>query len=211
MYLSKRAMCLICTVVAAAGCASRGPVKPSYDDAHLRPINQDLVSWMRRMNIDQPATADPKPNSQPAAQTHAIGQPSQNLMAVKGGDASNVTHVTMTPAAPTHTSLSTTSTTGVSTPLPVGAAVLAAPSPPWVAPAGTSVRQALTAWSMRSGWTLIWDARSSGPSLPKIEAKGDFLDALRVLLRASQLPGSPYPLKVEAFPRQKIIHVADKD
>jgi hypothetical protein len=211
MFLLKRAICVICTVVAAAGCASRGPVKPSYDDAHLRPINQDLVSWMRRMNIDQPATVDPMPNSHPATQTHAIGQPSQNLIAVKGSDASNVTHVTLTPAIPTHTSLSTASITGESTPLPVGAAVLAAPSPPWVVPAGTSVRQALTAWSMRAGWTLIWDARASGPSLPRIEVKGDLLDALRALLRASQLPGSSYPLKVEAFPRQKIIHVADKD
>lgn len=163
------------------------------------------------MNVPQPSPVEPLPDTRLAALAPAIDRPHQNLIAAKGSTTGQVTTVTL-PQATTAQSLSSTpQTRGTSTPIPAGATVLSVPSP-WAASAGTTSRQTLTAWVTRAGWTLIWDARSAGPSLPKaIEVRGDFLDALRALMRAGQIPGAPYPLRVEAFPRQKIVHVADKD
>ena len=212
MFLSKRAICAVCTVLLAAGCASKGPVKPSYNDAQLRPINQDLVAWLRRLNINQPESASPVLSRRPSVQTHPIGQHGQNLIEPNRGAARDVTHVTLPATPQKRPTLSRGSASDPSTLFPVGAADLTAPSPPWVAPAGTSLRQTLTAWAARAGWTLIWEAKSAGPNAAtRIQAYGDFVDALRSLIRAGQIAGAHYPCRVEAFPRQKIIHVTDKD
>jgi hypothetical protein len=198
-----RSSWLFCTLL--VGCASQHPKPPSYDDGTLRPINQDLVAWMNRLNIDHtpPAPPPPKPANSPAASDTGvpgsvpIGDPRANLK------------VSSTPAQP----IAETVTTVTGNPESGGKTAawgLPPPPAPWVASSGATTKATLLAWTTQAKWTLAWEAKSEGPVAPSLTVPGDFLTAVRALLKATQLPGKA-TLRVEAFTKQNIIHVTDKD
>lgn len=220
---------MFCTVLAVTGCASQAPKAPSYDDKTLRPINQDLVAWMARMNVDQ--AKSPAPSSQPAATSGPdntrpltyVGGAHANLMpsttttpAPMAGVSNSVKQVTPTSAKSVAPARLTTTSPGAPAALaksnPAGAAEPPSASTPWTAPAGTSVLQALITWTRQGNWTLQWHASNDGPSLPRdIYVTGDMVAALRALIVATKPYGKqPYPVVIHASTRERAIVVCDR-
>ncbi|MBB3923918.1 toxin co-regulated pilus biosynthesis Q family protein [Xanthomonas arboricola] len=75
----------------------------------------------------------------------------------------------------------------------------------WVAENGTSLRYSVTEWSKRAGWTVVWDAEVDYPIAGTLTYEGDFVDAVAGIFRAHSR--SAIPLRVDIYPRQKLIHI----
>lgn len=191
-------------MVALAGCASHKAKAPSYDDVGLRPINADLVSWMRRLNV-QPdgsvvAQADvhekaPSAAAQPAIPTvsKAVGRAAENLSdksAVAAGGTGGL-------AKPASKSLA-------------GSPTQARPAI-YIGVVNSETRGVLSTWASTAHWSVIWDAKGNGPKLLSSVGEADFVPALRALIKAGTAKNTPYPLQIKAYTQQRIVHVQDKE
>lgn len=215
--------------LALAGCASSHPKVPSYNDRDLRPINQDLVAWLHRMNA-----APVKPSSvMPAANVVAAGPPKPtpaSTSLVTGiGSAGNSLRTSSTslptpaaappggavrpdqtpPPAKAAASLHPGAVYRCSAPIPAGALAPPGASSAWRVPAGTSFCQALWAFAARANWSVVWEAAGDGPRLPELAITGDFNNALRGLMRAAKPAGKPFPLHVEQWTRDQVMRVTN--
>lgn len=211
------------TAFALLGCASHHPKVPSYEDRDLRPINQDLVAWLDRLNVDQPsqkpASAAPEgAKALPGGGAEAsIGGVSANLRPPSSGDPAQAggsppkpdqTHAL--PAAPVAARLASGQAKLCPIPLPAGTVAPPGDSSAWSVPAGTSFCQALVQWTTRVNWTLVWDAPTNGPTLPALAVAGDLKDAIRALQKAVTPAGTHSPLRVEIY-RNATIHVTNRN
>ncbi|MGZ1522218.1 toxin co-regulated pilus biosynthesis Q family protein [Xanthomonas citri] len=75
----------------------------------------------------------------------------------------------------------------------------------WVAENGTSLRYSVSEWSKRAGWTVVWDAEVDYPIVGTLNYEGDFVEAVSSIFRAHSR--STIPLRVDIYPRQKLIHI----
>lgn len=80
----------------------------------------------------------------------------------------------------------------------------------WVASSAQSARSVLTSWANLAGWSLVWDAHTDGPRATTLEVSGSFVTALQGFNAAAGAHTRTYPLRIEAFTRQKIVHVTDR-
>lgn len=213
-----------------AGCATSHPKIPSYNDQDLRPINQDLVAWMQRMNAD--------PKQAPAAASGRVASPSEPEAAYRSGTklttdigaAPNTfrpaTMVRATAAAQTAAGKVAKSpsarpgASGVasalpstayrcSAPIPAGALAPPGASSAWRVPAGTSFCQALWAFTSRANWSVVWEATGDGPALPEMAITGNFARALKELIRTAEPRGKPGTLRVDTEAKDQIVRVTN--
>lgn len=79
------------------------------------------------------------------------------------------------------------------------------PKPVWAAENGTSLRYSVSQWAKRAGWTVVWDAEVDYPIVGTLSYEGDFVEAVAGIFRAHSR--STIPLRVDIYPRQKLIHI----
>ncbi|MEA9776954.1 toxin co-regulated pilus biosynthesis Q family protein [Xanthomonas campestris pv. raphani] len=79
------------------------------------------------------------------------------------------------------------------------------PKPVWAAENGTSLRYSVSQWAKRAGWTVVWDAEVDYPIAGTLSYEGEFVEAVAGIFRAHSR--STIPLRVDIYPRQKLIHI----
>lgn len=230
-----RTTAVLCVLALVAGCASHRTKPPSYDDTALRPINQDLVSWMKRLNIEPPGPASNGQGREEDASVARvpvrpstgvpIGKDRPKLSVRDGQPRGTVTAVTQKGAS---TTVALASPKPVTPPSPAAAASTvtatasdsAATDAPWQAKAGTTLRAVLERWTapaaaggQSSGWRpVVWATRLhyDGPVLTTDVAATSFLQGMRDVVRNSSRDGEPYPVVITFYKRQNLIVVSDR-
>lgn len=84
------------------------------------------------------------------------------------------------------------------------------PKPRWAANAGASLRNTTEQWASRAGWKVYWHL-SDGADYETLAttAEGEFLTALRELYAPYLQAHGDKPVRVAAYPRQKVLVISE--
>lgn len=80
--------------------------------------------------------------------------------------------------------------------------------PVWVAKAGATLRESVSAWSEKAGWQIVWRADFDYPILAQLTFNGVFIDAITGLFRSYEK--AERPLLVDVHETQKLIVISPR-
>lgn len=85
------------------------------------------------------------------------------------------------------------------------------PKPMWEVGAGESLRNTSERWASRAGWKVYWHLKNGADyETTATSTEGEFLEAMRSLYAPYlQADGQNKPVRVAAYPRQKVIVISE--
>lgn len=209
----------------AGGCATvqQAPAA-NFADAGLRPINQDLVAWLDRLNAAPARTLVAQPSPVPSAPAPSTPLPLQVATVPPSTSMPAATlpspgvpapAAASTPTPPVPAVAAAAGATSTEAPVPVakpgttagtaiadGVAVAPPsdpkpkPKPEWVAAPGSTLRNVVETWAQRDHWNVVWNAPVDYPIVARLRFQGTFLEAIRGIFLAHAT--AQRPLKAEA-------------
>lgn len=80
--------------------------------------------------------------------------------------------------------------------------------PVWVAKAGATLRESVSAWGEKAGWQIVWRADFDYPILAQLTFNGLFIDAITGIFRSYEK--AERPLLVDVHEMQKLIVISPR-
>ena len=87
-------------------------------------------------------------------------------------------------------------------------AVLQRP-PTWVAKAGATLKESVSAWGEKAGWQIVWRAEFDYPILAQLTFDGAFIDAVTGIFRSYEK--AERPLLADVHEAQKLIVISPRN